>query len=574
MQQKITVPGFIFKPVMSKKMTTMEVKRQDDKLEIEFPVFDKDDVLKAAEALNLRKYSAHDRSIEDTIDIIDQVGQLWFNHNYDLRKETLDVIPMITGQSRNLCEIELDAVLQLWQRKTAELMLSEELGGKSFLDSWVPKNQMRMHAQPQGLVVHNLAGNTFNIGLLSLYFGIITKNVNLVKLPHEEPYFAVKLAESIAEVDRKIAKEMAVLYWSGSRSDIFDSLFSSGYVNCVLAWGGLQSIEDIRRRSYHFGIKVVDQGPKVSFSIVSEEVLKDPSVMRELAQKVAMDVAFWNQRACLSPRVIYIQEKSSKSSVTNGSSQKENSGDKSQSLFQGLIDSEVKSTNGTAVSSDGERDILALMQRSLKLLKNEVTDLSPLGFAKILASEMKNLDERFPRSHLTQADVMTTIKKREYFSMKYQFAEEGVVITPRKDELNWTVVYLRNPPSMEEIDMCQDRFIIVTRISNIQEFIHFIRREKLQQYMQTISLYGSDKYVENLAEELSLIGAFRFPRVGEHNYHIIGAPMDGHHMLRELIRWVYIGFPSQKGSVEMGKDALVSFQQEKDMNSNSPNPNE
>ena len=36
--------------------------------------------------------------------MLDQLGKLWQDPNYDLRKEVLEVIPMISGQSAEVCE--------------------------------------------------------------------------------------------------------------------------------------------------------------------------------------------------------------------------------------------------------------------------------------------------------------------------------------------------------------------------------------------------------------------------------------------------------------------------------------
>ena len=101
-------------------------------------------------------------------------------------------------------------------------------------------------------------------------------------------------------------KEVAILYWSGSNSIIYDELFNSGNINGVLAWGGLNSIEDIRRRAYHYGIKIIDNGPKISFSVISEEALQNQNLMQDLASKIAVDIALWNQRAlCISSGYIH-----------------------------------------------------------------------------------------------------------------------------------------------------------------------------------------------------------------------------------------------------------------------------
>ena len=547
MKKKIKIPAFVFKPVYSEKTTTAVYKRQDEILEIEFPVFDKKEVLEIAEKLALKKRRAHDRHIDDVIDVIDQLGALWRNPNYDLRKEALEVIPMMCGQSKVLCEIGLTNTLTLLNRKLVEAQLFGEIGGKQYLEEWIPKGNVRIHGQPRGLVFHNLAGNVFILGLISLYNGLITKNVNLMKLPHEEPYTTVKFCESIADIDKKIAKEIVALYWQGSRGDIFDELFNSGNVNCVLAWGGIQSIEEIKKKAYHYGVNIIDHGPKLSFGIISEDIFQDINQMQDIAQKIAIDVALWNQKACLSPRVIYIVEKPRKSAVFQVFKSNQIQINSQSSELESIENSFFNTFNKISkVSESGGFDVATLMQRSIKLLKNEYSELSPLGFAKMLAEGLKNTDITLPRTHLIQVDGMEMVKKREYFFMNYGTKSSATIINPPKNKLDWTVVYLRDLPNMLEIDMCQDRFVIVTRISSIQDLIHSIRKEKLQKYLQTISIYGSDDFVKNVAEEFSLLGAFRFPRIGEHNIQHIGVPWDGHYTLQDMIKWVYIGYLTQE----------------------------
>ena len=60
-----------------------------------------------------------------------------------------------------------------------------------------------------------------------------------------------------------------------------------------------------------------------------------------------------------------------------------------------------------------------------------MSDSSPLGFSRILAEEMKNADVSFPREHMTEADGMDMVKKREYFTLKYEISKNGVMITPQ-----------------------------------------------------------------------------------------------------------------------------------------------
>ncbi|MFW9878065.1 MAG: acyl-CoA reductase [Candidatus Thorarchaeota archaeon] len=543
MDKEVLIPAFLFKPVYSEKTTTELYKRQDDVLKIKFPIFDNKEVLEITNKVALKKRRAHDRNIDDLLDIIDQIGAIWRNPHYDLRKEALEVLPMMTGQSKVLCEMEFIGTLNLWNKKMAETQLIREIGGKQYLEDWIPKGNVRIHAQPRGLVFHNLAGNAFNLGIVSLFYGLITKNVNLIKLSHGEPYITVKFCESIADIDKKIAKEIAALYWSGTRGDIFDELFSSGKVNCVIAWGGIESIEEIKKQAYHYGINIIDHGPKLSFSIISEDIFRDLNQMQDTAQKIAIDIALWNQKACLSPRVIYIVEKPRKSAVFQVFKSNNIQIDSNSSEFEAVDNSIFNIFNQIPKVSESEGfDVATLMLRSIKTLKNEYSELSPFGFAKMLAEGLKNTDITLPRMHLTQADGLEMAKKREYFFMNYGTKSRVTIINPPKNKLDWTVVYLRDLPNMLEIDMCQDRFVIVTRISSIQDLIHSIRKERLQKYLQTISIYGSDDFVKNVAEEFSLLGAYRFPRIGEHNIQHIGMPWDGHYTLQDMIKWVYIGY--------------------------------
>jgi hypothetical protein len=533
MNKKILVPAFVFKPVYRTTNTvTTVIKRRDDVLELEFPSFEKDEVLKTAERLALKKRVAHDRPIDDICGVIGQVGEMWQNPNYHFRQEALEVISMMTGQGMSLCTAELDGNMGMWNSKVAEAYLMKELEGKQVLDNWVKKGTIKIHAQPQGLVYHSLAGNAFAVGMMSLFFALVTKNVNLLKLPREEPYYSVKLAESIAEVDKKVAKELAIMYWDGKKTEIFEALFNSGYVDCVLAWGGLRSIEEIKQRAFRYGIKIIDHGPKFSYSILSDEILNSEFLMSDIARKIGTDVAFWNQRACVSPRVVYIQEKPQKSSIEINESferktinqktkftskdieiDKQNTSlDKDKNNIENnfidyikkvdindtmaTLENLAKTINKPNPMDNIGRDFTTIMQRTAKLLRNEISSLSPFGFAKILASEIQIMQNFLPRLEMTDEEIADMEKKREYFNKKFESTKGGTVFTPigtTRGQSNWTVVYQRSPPSLKEINLCYDRFIIVTRIPSIRDLLHFMRKENQIQFLQTCSIYGSGR---------------------------------------------------------------------------------
>ena len=87
---------------------------------------------------------------------------------------------------------------------------------------------------------------------------------------------------------------------------------------------------------------------------------------------------------------------------------------------------------------------MTLMQRSAKLLQNEITDLSPIGFAKLFINELKNTDNNLPRAIITERDGIDMMNKRDYFNMNYQLSKNGMILaTHMNEKLNWTVVFLK-----------------------------------------------------------------------------------------------------------------------------------
>ncbi len=71
--------------------------------------------------LAMQRRKAHDQSIEDILEVIDLVGKQWNDPNYEYRKEAMRVIPMMTGQSVKMCELELLGSMGYFSRKAGKI---------------------------------------------------------------------------------------------------------------------------------------------------------------------------------------------------------------------------------------------------------------------------------------------------------------------------------------------------------------------------------------------------------------------------------------------------------------------
>ncbi|MDH7500700.1 MAG: acyl-CoA reductase, partial [candidate division NC10 bacterium] len=248
-----------------------------------------EEVLATARALKERREVVHQRPLREVLEALDRVGQLWGEENSPWRREALEVLPLLTRQSRQMVEHELDMVSRLLWRKNLEEWIIRELGSLSILEDWVEAGDLMIHRQPRGLILHNLAGNAFLLSALSVLFSLLSKNLALLKLSHEEPYFGVRFAESLAEVNADLAQDLAVLYWPGDRKETYEALFVAG-LGAVVAWGEAPSVKEMGAYAARHRTRLVEHGPKFGLEVI-EEPSRDHA--RSLAYGVALDVVPW-----------------------------------------------------------------------------------------------------------------------------------------------------------------------------------------------------------------------------------------------------------------------------------------
>jgi len=257
-----------------------------------------------AQALKERRIAAHDRPLRETLEALDRLGRLWGEEGSPWRREALEVLPDLTRQSRQMVKLELDMVCQLLWPANLKEWIVRELGSIEILEGWVEAGEVMVHRQPRGLIFFNLAGNAFILSALSILFALLSKNVTLLKLSSEEPYFGVRFAESLRQVHPDLAQDVAVLYWPGDYQETYEALFGVG-LGAAVAWGEAASVKEMARQAAQHRTHFVDHGPKFGLEVIQNPSQQDA---RSLAYHVALDIVPWEQYACLSPRVVFVQD--------------------------------------------------------------------------------------------------------------------------------------------------------------------------------------------------------------------------------------------------------------------------
>jgi phenylacetate-coenzyme A ligase PaaK-like adenylate-forming protein/acyl-CoA reductase-like NAD-dependent aldehyde dehydrogenase len=262
------------------------------------------DIVKQAKELT-RQVARID--IDTIIDIFDNVANAWLDEDYTYRKQALEFLPSRIGFSEAMITEGIKTMASLLSRDGMLTRLYSDLGDKNYLSQWSYNHYFRgyIRTEPLGVVTHVSAGNVFVGGVDSLIQGLVSKNVNIMKMSTVDPVFPVLFAKSLRDHDTTglLHKAMALVNWKGGTESIENILKQE--CDAIVAYGGADTIRSYRK-NLGLHCKLIEYGPKYSFVMVDEEEARKKGI-EETARLIARDVIMWEQSACSSPHTVYVE---------------------------------------------------------------------------------------------------------------------------------------------------------------------------------------------------------------------------------------------------------------------------
>lgn len=242
------------------------------------------------------------------IRLLSKLRERWLDPEYPLRKKTLELLPKLIRFHPTMIKLGLDAMGDLLKAEHINKKLLIELGGREYLDQWSYSAKMEGYllAQPLGILLHVAPGNVFVSAVDSLIHGMITKNINILKLSKSDPVFPLLFAESLKEVDNYgiLSSAFAIVDFKGGNK-LIEAEFKQR-CNGIIVWGGEETVLSYRK-DLPVATKLVEYGPKYSFGIITQAGLQSHNI-EDITKKVARDVVLWEQRACSAPQVVFIEK--------------------------------------------------------------------------------------------------------------------------------------------------------------------------------------------------------------------------------------------------------------------------
>jgi hypothetical protein len=235
------------------------------------------------------------RSTDDMVKLLCEVAADWLRPENQFRRLALEKGPEQTGFSRATLERGLDDFFRRFTPENFQALLLQDLGDASLKHFW--------HG-PE-LLVHIAAGNLPNPALMSLTLGLLTRSAQFMKCASGAAFLPRLFAHSIYEADHKLGACLELAEWRGGNADLETALFAEA--DCVTATGDDETLASIRSR-LPAETRFLGYGQRASFALITREVLRDEEIAGVIA-KAADDIVPWNQNGCLSPHVIYVEER-------------------------------------------------------------------------------------------------------------------------------------------------------------------------------------------------------------------------------------------------------------------------
>ncbi len=269
----------------------------------------KDDLKEILKKAKKLKAEISKISIESILDIFQKVSDAWLDEDYKYRKIALDFLPTRIGFSKEMIVEGIKTMSSLLSKDGMQTRLLSDLEKIGYLDDWTYNHHFRGYimAEPLGVITHVSAGNVFVGGVDSLIQGIVTKNINIMKMSTVDPIFPVLFAKSLKDFDYTgvLHKAMALLNWKGGTQEIEDIIKRE--CDAIVVYGGADTIRAYRK-NLGLHCKLIEYGPKYSFVMVGSKELHKKGIEKS-AKLIARDAIMWEQSACSSPHTIYVEGK-------------------------------------------------------------------------------------------------------------------------------------------------------------------------------------------------------------------------------------------------------------------------
>ncbi len=231
--------------------------------------------------------------LEKVINLISKLGESL--EKGEFQSEISDL--KLDGIQENIKKIII-----MLKRENIEYKLKMELG-IDYLNNFqtsAPFKQEKLNViiAPLGTLLHIAAGNVDALPVYSLLEGLLTGNVNILKLPQADNGLSIKIIMKMIEIEPEISDFIYV--FDTPSSDLYAIKKMAEISDGIIVWGGDEAISAVRKFA-PVGSRIIEWGHKLGFVYISGYENKEKE-LEELAEHIMST----KQLLCSSCQMIYI----------------------------------------------------------------------------------------------------------------------------------------------------------------------------------------------------------------------------------------------------------------------------
>src|SRR5271170_870026 len=217
--------------------------------------------------------------------------------------------------SRALDDLPGIPFLRMWLRRgTLEPIVARELGQNGLNGGWTEDGRAKIKSFPLGVIGHWPAGNVEIQPILSMTCALLGGNAALVRIPSGLVDLTRDLMAKLVQSDRDelLTRRIFMAAFAHERHDLHEAM--ARVVDGAMIWGGQEAVLQIRGLPFPHWTKVAVFGPRISVAALDAGAWSNADLQESWCRRIARDVWQFDQQACSSPQVLFL-EKSTKHST-------------------------------------------------------------------------------------------------------------------------------------------------------------------------------------------------------------------------------------------------------------------
>lgn len=160
------------------------------------------------------------------------------------------------------------------------------------------KEPVREQWRPLGVLFHIAAGNVEALPAFTVIEGLLTGNINILKLPGSGDELSILLLETLIQLAPELKEYIYVFDYPSEETELMERMADAA--DAIVVWGSDAAVTAVRRMAKPH-TRIIEWGHKLSFAYVTRAGMEERQMLA-----LARHIALTNQLPCSSCQGIYL----------------------------------------------------------------------------------------------------------------------------------------------------------------------------------------------------------------------------------------------------------------------------